>query len=329
MKKGLLVLLIIPFMFFESCKSDFNINAPYEDVFVLNCILRNDNTIQYAILSKNTFTDNGTAPTSNGNALNIKGANIKIFYNDSVFVMRDTTIQVTDTGNITNVNCYYVKNLIINPGKIISIEASVPGGKTLKSTIQVQEISYAKFSTNFPQSFQTGYQIKPYYSWSWISNTQGGTDILNQPQLEIHYKKYEGGTFIDKIILVPLAYYYIADVYGNLIPVSVKFSFENNCMTNLETINKTMQEISGDDPDKGNYIINKVLFSVVSFDPDLTKFYSAYSTYTENFTVKLRQTDYTNIAGGKGIFGAYYKFSQSLVVDGSYIKSYGYQYDPK
>jgi hypothetical protein len=328
MKKGLLVLLITPFIFFESCKSDFNINAPYEDVFVLNCILRNDNTIQYAILSKNTFTDNGTAPTSNGNALNIKGANIKIFYNDSVFVMRDTTIQVTDTGNITNVNCYYVKNLIISPGKIISIEASVPGGKTLKSTIQVQKISYAKFSTNFPQSFQTGYQIKPYYSWSWISNTQGGTDILNQPQLEIHYKKYDGGTFIDKIILVPLAYYYTADIYGNLIPVSVKFSFENNCMTNLETINKTMQEISGDDPDKGNYIINKVLFSVVSFDSDLTKFYSAYSTYTENFTVKLRQTDYTNIAGGKGIFGTYYQFSQSLVVDVSYIKSFGYQFNP-
>jgi hypothetical protein len=328
MKKNLLVLLITPLIFFESCKSDFNINAPYEDVFVLNCILRSDNSIQYAILSKNTFTDNGTAPTSNGNALNIKGANIKIVYNDSVFVMKDTTIQVTDAGNISNVNCYYVKNLIISPGKIISIEASVPGGKTLKSTIQVQNISFSNFSTNFPLTFQTGYQIKDSYSWSWIGGTQSGADILNQPQLEIYYKKYEGGKLVDKMMLIPLVYYYTADEYGNSIPVNVKFSFVDNCMTNLETINKTMQEISGDDPNKGNYIINKVLFSVVSFDPDLTKFYSAYSTYTENFTVKLRQTDYTNIDGGKGIFGAYYKFSQPLVVDGSYIQSYGYQYDP-
>ena len=329
MKKGFLVLLIIPFIFFESCKSDFNINAPYEDVFVLNCILRSDNTIQYAILLKNTFTGNGTAPTSNDNALNIKGANIKIFYNDLVFVMRDTTIQVTDSVNITKVNCYYVKNLIISPGKIISIEASVPGGKTLKSTIQVQNISYANFSTNFPQIFQSGYQTIPSYSWSWIGDTQGGTVILNQPQLEIYYKKYEGGTFVDKKILVPLVYYYTKDKYGNLIPVNVNLSFEDYCMTTFETINKMMQEISGDDPNKRNYIINKVLFSVVSFDPDLSKFYSAYNTYSENFTVKLRQTDYSNIDGGKGIFGAYYIFSQPLVIDGLYINSFDYQYDPK
>ena len=31
---------------------------------------------------------------------NIKGANIKIFYNDSVFVMRDTTLQMTADSEI-------------------------------------------------------------------------------------------------------------------------------------------------------------------------------------------------------------------------------------
>jgi hypothetical protein len=327
-KKTFLVLPVALLIFIESCKSDFNINAPIEDVYALNCVLRNDNSIQYAILSKNTVTVNGTAPALNSGSLNIKGANIKIFYNDSVFVMRDTTIQVTDAGNITDVNCYYVKNLIIKPGKNIRIEASVPGGKTLKSTIQVQEISFAKFSTNFPLTFKTGYQIQDSYSWSWIGDTQGSTYILNQPQLEIYYKKYEGGKFVDKIKYIPLVYYYTFDTFGNPIPFYVKFSFENDCITNLETINKTMQDISGNDPDKGNYIINKVLFSVVSFDPSLTRFYSAYNTFTENITVKLRQTDFTNIEGGKGIFGAYYKFSQPLVVDRLYIESYGYQYDP-
>ncbi len=328
MKKAFLVLLTVLLIFIESCKSDFNINAPSEDVYALNCVLRNDNSIQYAILSKNTVTDNGTSPTLNSNALNIKGANIKIFCNDSVFVMRDTTIQVNDAGNITNVNCYYVKNLIMKPGKIISIEAAVSGGKTLKSTIPVQEISFGTFSTNFPLTLKTGYQIRDPYTWSWNGDPESSTDILNQPQLEIYYKKYEGGKFVDKIILVPLVYYYTGSA-NNLIPVYVKFSFENDCITTLETINKTMQDISGNDPDKGNYIINKVLFSVVSFDPNLTKFYSAYNTYTENFTVKLRQTDYSNIEGGIGIFGIYYKFSQNLVVDSLYIESYGYQYNPR
>ena len=331
MKKILLVLPIILFMFFASCRDDFNINAPYEDVYVLNCILRNDNTIQYAIISKNTFTENGVAPASDSIDQNIKGVDIKIFYDDSVFVMRDTTIELTDAGSITPINCYYAKDLIINPGKVIRIEASVPDGEKLESTIQVPEISYGQFSAQFPQIFQTdiGYLERPSYSWNWIGDNEDITNVLCLPQLEIYYKKYEGGTYVDKKIDVPLVFYYIYDENRNLVPVNVEFSFNNSCLTTLGTVNKTMQEISGDDPNKKNYIINKALFSVISLDPDLSRFYSAYNTYSEDFTIKLRQTDYSNIDGGKGIFGAYYKFSKSLVIDSLYIRSFGYQYDPK
>jgi len=328
MKKALLVLPIILFLFFESCNDDFNINAPYEDFYILNCILRNDSSIQYAIISKNTYTENGTPPASDNIDQNIEGADIKIFYNDSVFVMRDTTIQLANSGDITQVNCYYISNLIMQPGKVIRIEATVPSGQKLKSTIQVQKISFAKFSSDFPQVFHSGYQERPYYNWNWIGDAETATSILNIPQLEIYYKKYEGGKYVGEKILVPLAYYYIYNENDNLTPVSVKFSFNNYCTTTLETVNKTMQEISGDDTNKKNYIINNVLFSVISLDPDLSKFYSAYSTYAEDFTIKLRQTDYSNIVGGKGIFGAYYKFSKSLTIDSLYITSFGYQYDP-
>jgi hypothetical protein len=328
MRKALFILLIIPFMFLESCRNDFNINAPYEGVYVLNCILHNDDSVQYAIISKNVYTGNGAPPTSDNIDQNIRGANIKILYNDSVFVMRDTTIQLTDSGSVTQVNCYYVKNLVMQPDEIISIEAAIPGGTVLKSTIQVPKISFAKFSTQFPQVFQSGYQERPSYSWSWTGDNGNNTNILNLPQLEIYYKKYEGGIYVDKKILAPLALYYVYNE-GELTPVDVSLSFDRSCLTTLETVNKTMQEISGDDPNKKNYIITKVLFSVVGLDPDLSKFYSAYSTYSEDFSIKLRQTDYSNIDGGEGIFGASYKFSQSLVVDSLYVRSFGYRYEPK
>lgn len=163
MKKGSWVLLIILSLYFASCKNDFNINAPYEDVYVLNCILRNDTSVQYAVISKNYFTDNGTTPAANSIEQNIKGVNIKIYNNDSVFVMRDTTIQLSVSGNATMVNCYYTKNLIMNPGKVIRIEATVPDGNTVKSTIQVPQISFINFSPDFPQIYQTGYHTKPNY----------------------------------------------------------------------------------------------------------------------------------------------------------------------
>ena len=125
MKRALLILPIILFILFESCNNDFNINAPFEDVYTLNCILRNDSPIQYAIISKNIYTENGAPPTSTSIAQNIKGADVEIYYNDSVFVMRDTTIQLTDSGSKIQVNCYYVRNLVIKPSKVISIEATV------------------------------------------------------------------------------------------------------------------------------------------------------------------------------------------------------------
>lgn len=333
MKRAPWLLLAIPSLFLESCKSDFNINAPYEDVYVLNCILRNDQSIQYALVSKNYFTENGTVPPPNTIEQNIKDANIQIHYGDSVFVMRDTTIQLADSGNQTTINCYYVKNLTLSPGKVISIEATVPGGDTLRSTVQVPQIAYANFSTNFPQLKNSyppapDYSKTPNYSWSWIGNTQESTTILSLPQLEVYYKHYEQGTYVDKEMFVPLAFYFNIDRNGNLSPVNVELSFRTSCVTLLETVNNTIQDISGNDPYKENYTITKVQFSVVSLDPKLTKYYSAYKTYSESFTIKLRPTDFSDIQGGKGIFGVCYKFSKPLVVDSLYIESFGYRYDP-
>ncbi|MGA9292626.1 MAG: DUF4249 family protein [Ignavibacteriaceae bacterium] len=335
MKKVYLILPVILILFFESCRNDFNINAPYQDVYVLNCILRNDDSVQYAIISKNVYTGNGASPASASTAQNIKGEKIEIYYNDSVFVMRDTTIQTADSGNITPVNCYYTKDLTIKPGMTISIKAATQDGQVLQSTTRVPVISFSKFSTTFPQVMKPpevlvpGYQEKPSYSWTWTDGSGDITNILSLPQLEIDYKIDEGSSYVDKKILVPLALYYTFDANGNLIPHNVELSFDNNCLTTLKTINETMQNISGNDPDKKDYIISKVLFNVIGLDQDLSKFYSAYNTYSEDFSIKLRQTDYTNVEGGKGIFGVYYKFSIPLTVDDFYIRSFGYQYKPE
>jgi len=340
MKQAPRVLLIFLFLFLESCNSDFNINAPQQDVYVLNCIVRSDTSVQYALISRNYFTENGTVPPPNSIDPNVKGATIRIYYNDSVFVMRDTTVQLLDSGNTAVVDCYYVKNLILSPGKVTRIQAAIPGGDTLISTIQIPQISYPKTSWTFPQADppplqtepflpnQGSYSTRPSYGWSWVGNTLGGTAILSLPQLEVYYRHYEQGSFIEQKLLVPLASYFTTDRNGNLLPVNVELSFRTSCITLLETVNKAMQDISGNDPYKENYVITKVVFSVICLDPELSKYYSANNTYATDFTIKLRQTDFSNIVGGKGIFGACYKFSNPLTVDSLYIQYFGYRYDP-
>jgi hypothetical protein len=340
MKRACWILFTLLFLSLESCNSDFNINAPRQDVYVLNCIVRSDTSVQYALISKNYFTENGTIPPPNSIDQNIKGATIRIYYNDSVFVMRDTTVQLLNSGSTAVVDCYYVKNLILSANKVIRIQAAVPGGDTLISTIQIPQISYPKTSWTFPQADppplptepflpnQGSYSTRPSYDWSWEGTAPGGTSIMSLPRLEVYYKHYEQGASVTKKALVPLAFYFASDGNGNLLPVNVDLSFRTSCITLLETVNKAMQDISGDDPNKENYAITNVVFSVMCLDPALSRYYSAYNTYSTDFTVKLRQTDFSNIVGGKGIFGACYKFAKPLTVDSLYIRSFGYRYQP-
>jgi hypothetical protein len=332
MKKAPWALLVVPFLFLESCSTDFNINAPHQDVYVLNCILRNDTSIQYATISKNYFTENGTVPPSNSIEQNIKGANIQISNNDSVFVMRDTTVVLTNSGNSVQVDCYYLKNLAIIPGNTISIEATLPDGKILKSTKQIP-VCDTDPSVTFPESYLTTKRQKtyvrfPFYAWFFERDNKYITNILSFPQMEIDYEKYEAGTYVNKKTLVPLTYGSLTDTSGPVLSPNLDFSFNYNVSTSLDAIDGVMQEISGSDPFKNNYIINSVVVTITSMDPELSKYYSAYEVYSNSVTVKLRPTNYSNIEGGRGIFGIYYIQKESLAVDKVYINSFGYQYDP-
>jgi hypothetical protein len=326
------VLSMILGLFLESCNTDFDINAPQRDVYVLNCILRNDTSIQYATISKNYFTENGVAPPSNTIEPNIKGATIKIFHNDLVFVMRDTTVELTESETSVRVDCYYVRNLELEPGKTVSIEAALPGGEILKSSIQVHFTLVAPSTfpqDNLAQENRRGSYVKfPFYLWRFRIGLTETSNILSYPRMEIDYEKYEGGMYINKKTLVPLAYYLSSD--DNLIVKSsaLTFSYNYYAYTSLEIVNKTMQDISGSDPFKNNYVITRVFLNITSLDPELSKYYSAYQVWSNAASIRLRPTDYSNIEGGKGIFGICYKSSHSQDVDKAYVNSFGYQYDP-
>ena len=200
----------------------------------------------------------------------------------------------------------------------------------MESTIQGLESTLAKVSLSFPPHYGADYENRRYsYSWDWRINTRAIISVLNLPELEIHYKKNEAGNFVDKKILVPLADYYTQNEDGSIQPVNIEqLSYTTTCSITPEVVDNTMQKISGDDPNKKDYLINKIIFRVIGLDTDLAKYYFTYNTFGEGFTIKLRQTDYSNIEGGKGIFGVYYNFSKSLTIDSSYVTSFGYQYDP-
>ena len=327
------VLLIIVCLFLESCNSDFSVNAPHQDIYVLNCILRSDTSIQYATISKNYFTENGAVPPPNTIEQNIQGVHIQIVQNDSVYVMRDTTVELTNSGTSVQVDCYYVRDLVLTPGRMISIEADLPDGQILRSAKRVPVCYTDPLSFTFPQTYYTKELKKAYVqfpTYSWIFGRDHGwiTDMLSSPRLEIDYEHFEGGTYVRKKMRVPLTSGHFTEYSGFMLTPDLNFSFIYDASTSLKAIDALMKEISGSDLLKNNYIINSAVLTISSMDPELTRYFSAYEVYANSATVKLRPTDYSNIQRGKGIFGIYYKYSYFLFIDSVYINSFGYQYDP-
>ena len=220
----------------------------------------------------------------------------------------------------------------MNPGKIISIKATTPDGQILKSTKQIPDFITAL--SDFPQTYYTEdgkeYYVKfPGYPWVFKRNNKDINDMLSFPRFEIDYRKYEGGTYVNKKTFVPLSYSsFTNDNKVILLSPDLNFSFNYCAYTALKTVNKTMQEISGSDPFKKNYIITGAFLNITSMDPELTRYYYAHQVYSNSFTVKLRPTEYSNIQGGKGIFGIYYIYAYSFAMDKAYINSFGYQYNP-
>ena len=313
-----------------SCDNSFDINAPHQNVYALNCILRGDRTTQYAFVSKNYFTQNGTAPAPNTIERNIHGVSVTINTSTSRFMMRDTTIQLTISGTTMLYNCYYVKNLPLQPGTEISIEATTPDGHVLMSSIHIPRISFGKVSWNFPQlNFITyDYVVNPFYFWNWPDISGTNDRILNVAQLEVKYQKYENGGWADKETVISLSARDIKDIdrYVSL-PDSVP-SLYILYTTSIDDVNKVMREISAGDPNKSHYKINSVVLNVKNLSPILTKYYFAAETFSEDFTIKLRNPNITNIEGGEGLFGGEFQYTHSLDIDRLYVESFGYMYDP-
>lgn len=325
MKSYLFIISIICAMLFISCSEDFNLNGPVKDIYVLNCILQNDNTTQFVTLTKNIYTESGEAPSYIPVDKYVKNAIVKIFNKNTSYLLRDTIIYVTENSITSPVYCYYIKDLTITSGSSISIEAITPDGTILQSSVSIPEIKFENFTYRFPGVFMAGFSYYTSYNWGW----QATGTFISFPKVCIKYKKFENGKYVENEAFVPVYSGFIENSDGTVTGIPIEPTANLSCQMTIQGINKTLKSISGDDPIKSNYTITQVHFYIIGLDPSLSRYYTSLNTYENSFTIKIKPTDYTNIKGGIGIFGVRYKYTRQLLVDSLYIRSFGYNYKPQ
>ena len=305
-----------------SCDDAVNPKADFREVYSLNFIINQDTSVT------KSFNVEGFDPTTNTDDPFIPGAVIKIFYNDSVFVMRDTVKERSDTSRYkTPLHYYYIKNFRPNTNFPISVEATMPDGQVLKANATA-------FSLNRLFAFVNSTDIAPpvgsstdkefQFQWIDLFTRTFNSDVYFSPELVISYSYTENGKTEKREKKV--AWYYVSGKNGDYAvypPTTVKTTSLSFYYSNID---RALHELSEGDPNKDRYTIHGCLFRLLVMDKNVAAFYSVQKTFLDEFSVRVNQPEYSNIENGLGIFGLYAIQKINLKFQIGYLNSLGYKY---
>lgn len=319
MIKRITLVFIISSLFFISCEESFDPYGDYVEKFAFTCILKSDENSQTATLSR-SYRPDGFDPYTNTTDPAVTGADIRIWYNDSVFVFRDTSTVRTDTSRYkTPLKFYYNDEFFIGNNKPIELEVLLPNGRRLfSSSVTPGPVSLDNYSDAVipPPAGNSNVQL----IWKTIDE-----ETYFLPNLKIRYEQKINSEVVYKEKDVPIKY--IAQG-SDLIPIypsptaSIVVNYE------LDAIVKTLDEISAGDPAKNNYaIFQKLIFTLTAYDRPASKYISSTSGSVNDLTVSVDVADYSNIEGGFGLFASYSRKSYlRLRFLEDFIRSLGYNF---
>jgi hypothetical protein len=312
--KNILIVCSIVFVIY-SCEEDFNPYGELKERFILNCIVRGDSNFQTATLTK-SYTSENFDPYSSTNDPSIRNAIIRIWNKNNVAILKDTIAERPE-GDLykTPYTLFYTNKLKPDPNSLIEIEALLPNGKRLTSTANIPSVVTV---TDILSDKKIPPDNKNFIKISWESDQKDAVFIT---RLAIYYFKHEGGQKTRNIAIVPINYV----KFGNeWIPNNPKPTSDKSYAVEMETINKAMELISIGDPNKDRYEILSCIMEILSLDENLSLYYNSTARGRDIYSVKLDETDFSNIRGGFGIFGVYMRDYHVLRFTHAYINSFGY-----
>lgn len=311
---------------FISCEEQITDNVEYKEIYSLNFIVRADTSIQYATITKSFER---SEKETQGKAMFVSGAKIKLMYKNKVYFLKDTLITSKDNlNNRIEIPCYYLINFKPESNNKISVEAYLPNGKILKSSSTTYVIypNFVKFSSLLIPDYYSSKKMKT-FDWSNIDMMNKIEDIYFGPELKILYYKNVNGIKEYNEKNVPL--FYIGGTTINYPNYPIFYKNMTKCDIDTSAIRQSLVDISIGYPDKNSIVIQKIFFRLTIIDNFINTYYSAEKTFINEFSVRTTMPNYTNIIGGSGIFGTYNRVEFELEVRKGYLDSYGYKLDTK
>lgn len=298
-----------------SCEENFSPYGNGEEIYILNCVLNPDTSFQTATLS-HSYHYEDINPYNYITDPAVSGANIRISYEDEAAIFTEgRTVRADASRYGDSAVYYYVNDFSIVPGKEYIIDVHLPNGKRLRSKTKTPdeiEFNLFKCDTLIPPA------NKDWVGVYWNTPYQ---DLYAASVFKVYYFKNENGVKVRHEKRVPVKYIKKGDEYAPHFPEP---SYAGMIYVEMDAFTRALLEISEGDPNKENYIILAFILEVRIYDENLTSYWASTTEVAESFTLKLDESDFTNIEGGLGIFGSYIKQRKSVKFSHAYIESFGY-----
>lgn len=318
MKSVKVIFFILIGFVFISCEEDFNPYGDYFERYAFTCVLKSDQNYQTATLFR-SYRPDGYDPYTYTEDPSVIGADIRVWYNDSVYVFRDSSVARVDTSRYkTPFSFYYNNKFFVGNRKTIELEVLLPNGKRLRST----SVTPGQIIFNDQSDVIIPAGGKTFVQFIWNQLDEG---TFFSPRMAIRYKQNINGEIVDKTKDVPYKY---VNQGNSQVPVYPAPSASATIVYDLSAVTKALEELSEGDPNKENYsVLQKIIFSVAAFDLPTSRYVSSTGGSIDDLTVSVDVADYTNIEGGFGLFGSYSKKDYTkLRFFENYIKSFGYKF---
>ena len=271
-----------------SCEESFNPFTDFKQNYGVACILRSDTTLQLLSITNNY--PNGSDIGKTPKFLFEPGADVRVWYQDSVYRFRDTSI-ISAEGTDT-IKYYFSNNFKIDYSKDIELEVLLPpvGKNIVQFFWSVPSLQYY---------FQPRMRVK--------------CERLNNGIKEIFYKE------------LPLRYETIDGVEQPVFPKPVR---SQSVAYQMDAINKFLSDYSASLANPSSVTIHQILdFEVITFDAEVSRYISVSNSSTNNLSIRFDEGDYSNIKGALGIFGSqmHKKYTRLKVLE-NYIRSFNFNY---
>ncbi len=313
-----------------SCEQPFDPKTSFVDRYVLYCVL----TVRtgppplppppppVAILRR-TFDVEGTEPPASVNGPSVPDALITLEAAGTETLLDEIYVNRSDSTRYLNPPVYYQGPVIsLHPGDHVAITARLKDGTVLASATDIPSYKILTTSPVWEHGVTTRVsQFTHGNVWGFNWDDYKDDQHLYFPRLLLRYLISTDSSETFRSVEIPTQYARNGDAWVAVYPGWIT---TKSLAYRFEAIDTTLAWISAGDPEKSRYRVSGFTFELTEFDFPLSRYYASVNGYLDPYSIRLDETNYTNIAGGLGVFGSAYVSSSVYPIDQHYATTFGY-----